>query len=260
MFALCLLFCLSGATGLHAQDCYQKALREGQNLFYKGEHEEAKKAWEKGKKCPGADIAKLDEKIRSIDDLDLDGVLNKLDKCPFDFGAKETDGCPCADVHHWLGIDKYYDNKPDSALVEFNLAKNCSDALNLKEIETWEAKIAKQRYAYDTNQIAKDNIFKVVEKKPEFPGGEVEMLKFLYLNLRYPAIARENGVEGTVYIRYIVESDGYLSHIEVIKDVGAGLGNEAARVIKTMPRWEPGMHEGKPVRVMFALPVKYRLE
>ncbi|TAK45907.1 MAG: energy transducer TonB [Saprospiraceae bacterium] len=260
LIAFLFTLCLPGISILHAQGCYQKALEKGERQYKKGEHEKARLTWEKGKQCPGADVAKLDEKIRMMDDFDLDGVPNRLDQCFYEFGAKETNGCPCADVYRRRGIDYYYDNKPDSALMQFNLAKNCGDTQGINDISAWETKIAEQKYAYDSTEQAGNGAFKVVTQNPDFPGGETSMLQFLFNNLRYPPYAKENGVEGIVYITFILEKDGNLFHIKVIRDIGAGLGEEAARVVRKMPPWNPGMMDGKPVRVIFYLPIKFKLE
>lgn len=118
-----------------------------------------------------------------------------------------------------------------------------------------------------------EEIFKVVEDNPAFPGcedisdkaekkkcAETKMLQFIYSNIKYPPIARENGVEGTVYVKFVVEKDGSITAPEVVRDIGAGCGDEALRVVKMMPNWEPGKQRGRPVRVQFNLPVKYKLE
>ncbi len=118
-----------------------------------------------------------------------------------------------------------------------------------------------------------EEIFKVVEDQPAFPGcenvsdkaekkkcAETKMLQFIYSNIKYPPIARENGVEGTVYVKFVVEKDGSISAPEIVRDIGAGCGDEALRVVKMMPKWEPGKQRGRAVRVQFNLPVKYKLE
>ena len=107
---------------------------------------------------------------------------------------------------------------------------------------------------------AADKIFQVVEQKPEYPDGEAAMLKFIYANINYPPIARDNGVEGTVYVSFVVERDGLITDVKVVRDIGAGCGEEAVRVVKKMPRWNPGKQRGRPVRVQFNLPVKYKLQ
>ena len=120
--------------------------------------------------------------------------------------------------------------------------------------------------------------FKIVEQMPRFPGcedlggskKEVEqcaqrkLLEFIYKNIKYPAIARENGVYGTVVVRFMVETDGSISNTEVVRDIGAQCGQEVLRVVQLMNKkglhWTPGMQRGLAVRVQFNLPVRFRLE
>lgn len=102
----------------------------------------------------------------------------------------------------------------------------------------------------------------VVEKgdtHPQFPGGEPALKKFLSDNLRYPAIARENGIAGRVVVTFVVETDGSISSPVLLKDIGGGCGKEALRLVGAMPRWQPGTTGGKPVRAKFTLPVEFRL-
>lgn len=103
-------------------------------------------------------------------------------------------------------------------------------------------------------------IFTVVEQQPEFPGGQGELLKYLGKNITYPAIAQENGIEGTVVVRFVVNETGGISDIQVVRDIGGGCGAEAVRVVKSMPKWKPGRQRGKAVKVYFTLPVRFKLE
>ncbi len=103
-------------------------------------------------------------------------------------------------------------------------------------------------------------IYKIVEEMPEFPGGEKEMLKFIYSNIKYPPIARENGIEGLVAISFVIGTDGSVSDYEILRDPGGGCGEEALRVVKKFPTWKPGKQRHKPVRVLYSLPVQFRLE
>ncbi|MCP3930403.1 MAG: energy transducer TonB [Bacteroidetes bacterium] len=125
---------------------------------------------------------------------------------------------------------------------------------------------------------AEEEIFKVVEEMPRFPGCEdsggtmkekkecadKKMLQFIYKNIKYPAIARENGVEGTVVIQFVVDKDGSISNARAVRDIGAQCGQEALRVVELMNtkglKWAPGKQRGQSVRVQFNLPVKFRLE
>lgn len=101
--------------------------------------------------------------------------------------------------------------------------------------------------------------FQIVEQMPEYPGGTSAMMKFISTNIVYPDIAIKNGIEGTVIIEYIVEKDGSISNIRIIKDIGGGCGDAAINVIKLMPKWKPGSQADKIVRVKMLAPIKFRL-
>ncbi len=106
-----------------------------------------------------------------------------------------------------------------------------------------------------------DNVvFQVVEKMPSFPGGDAALMKYLSDNVKYPVIAQENGVSGRVICQFVVNRDGSIVDIEVVRSVDASLDKEAVRVIKSMPKWSPGQQRGKPVRVKYTLPVNFRLQ
>ena len=99
----------------------------------------------------------------------------------------------------------------------------------------------------------------MVEQKPSFPGGEAAMYKWLNDNIIYPAAASEEGVQGKVTVQFIVEKDGSISHVQVVRGKHPALDAEAARVIRKMPRWTPGRNNGQPVRVTYHLPVQFKL-
>ena len=104
-------------------------------------------------------------------------------------------------------------------------------------------------------------IFVVVESMPEFPGGAQAMMRYIAENIKYPVIAQENGIQGRVICQFVVEKDGKVSDIQVVRSSGeASLDKEAQRVIGSMPRWKPGKQRGKPVRVKYTLPVNFRLQ
>lgn len=105
-----------------------------------------------------------------------------------------------------------------------------------------------------------DPIFTVVEKLPEYPGGNEAMGKFLADNIKYPENARKNGIQGKVFVTYVVEKSGKVTNIRVLKGVNEELDQEAMRVIGEMPNWKPGTEKGKPVRVQFTLPIDYKLD
>ena len=99
-----------------------------------------------------------------------------------------------------------------------------------------------------------------VQKPPTFPGGEHDLLKFLAENIRYPELARENNIAGNVALTFVINKDGSVSDAQILKDIGGGCGKEALRVVGLMPRWSPGEANSHPVKVRFALPVRFRLD
>jgi protein TonB len=117
----------------------------------------------------------------------------------------------------------------------------------------------KQQSMADEEEVAEKEIFTVVETSPSFPGGDEARIRFLTNNISYPQKAREASVQGTVYITFVVERDGSISDVRVLRGIGAGCDEEAVRVIKMMPEWSPGKQRGKPVRVQFNMPIKFSL-
>ena len=105
-----------------------------------------------------------------------------------------------------------------------------------------------------------EEIFIVVEDDPEFPGGKDSLYAFIERNLVYPQWAKDNKIEGKVYVSFTVETDGSISNIKVLRDIGGGCGAEAVRVLMKMPKWKPGKQRGKSVRVQFNLPIEFKLK
>lgn len=105
-----------------------------------------------------------------------------------------------------------------------------------------------------------DKIFYAVEQQAEFPGGFAEMMKFLKKNIKYPASAKRMGIEGKVFVKFIVDKEGAISNIEISKGINADLDKEAMRVIKLMPPWKAGKQNGRAVKSQFVLPVYFKLD
>lgn len=104
-----------------------------------------------------------------------------------------------------------------------------------------------------------NEIFLVVEQAPEYEGGLKEMYKFIQKNLRYPAKARRMNIEGSVFVSFVVERDGSIADVQILKGIDPDCDKEAARVVGEMPKWVPGKQSGRPVRVRFVLPIKLKL-
>lgn len=103
-------------------------------------------------------------------------------------------------------------------------------------------------------------VFSVVEEMPEFLGGEASMKQYLIKNIKYPAVARENGIQGRVVVQFVVDRDGSVTEVQVIRGVDPVLDKEALRVVSAMPKWKPGKQHGKPVSVQQVIPIMFRLD
>lgn len=105
-----------------------------------------------------------------------------------------------------------------------------------------------------------DKIYTVVEQMPMFPGGDADMMKFLAQTVQYPPVAAKNGVQGRVVVGFVVERDGSLTDVCILRGADPSLDREAMRVVKSMPNWTPGKHNGKLVRVRYQVPISFRLQ
>lgn len=103
-------------------------------------------------------------------------------------------------------------------------------------------------------------VFFIVEEMPEFPGGEQALNKFLHENVQYPVIAQENGIQGRVYVKFVVNTDGSITNVEIARGVDPSLDKEALRVVRDMPKWKPGKQRGKSVRVSYTVPINFVLQ
>lgn len=146
------------------------------------------------------------------------------------------------------------------------------EVLNVVEddVETETIQISSEDNEADTVVIAppvqaeeeeEEVVFVIVETMPEFPGGQQALFKYLSENVKYPAIAQENGIQGRVICQFVVNKDGAIVDVEIVRSGGdPSLDKEALRVIKSMPKWKPGKQRGKAVRVKYTVPVNFRLQ
>ena len=105
-----------------------------------------------------------------------------------------------------------------------------------------------------------NKVFDVVEEMPSFPGGQGALMAFLSSNIKYPVVAQENGVQGRVIVGFVVERDGSITDVKIMRSVDPSLDREAQRVVKAMPKWKPGKQNGSAVRVKYTVPVVFRLQ
>jgi len=108
-------------------------------------------------------------------------------------------------------------------------------------------------------EIVAEEILDIAEVEPELPGGPAEMAKWIQKNVVYPELSREMGEQGTVYVQFVVNKNGSIEQTKILRGVSDALDKEAKRVVGDMPRWKPGEQAGKPVRVRYTIPIKFKL-
>ncbi|MBT3622250.1 energy transducer TonB [Flavobacteriales bacterium] len=104
-----------------------------------------------------------------------------------------------------------------------------------------------------------EEFFMVVENMPEFPGGDLGLMKYIQKNVKYPAIAKEYNITGKVYVNFIVDKSGSVTNVKIVRGVDKNLDAEAVRVVKSLPKYKPGKQRGKAVRVMYTIPINFTL-
>ncbi len=112
----------------------------------------------------------------------------------------------------------------------------------------------------DAIKTEKDSVYNIVEQMPEFPGGTNALLKYVANNIHYPEKAKDAGIEGRVFIGFVIRKDGSVSDVKVMKGIGGGCDEEAVRVINSMPKWTPGRQKGEPVNVNYSMPINFKLD
>ena len=162
-------------------------------------------------------------------------------------------------------IKKDEDVKPEDELKsQDDLAKTNTaiGSFDVKGNDEAEGEVlkAKEVIAEEKPKEEETKVFDVVEQMPQFPGGQQALFEYLSKNIKYPVIAEENGVQGRVIVTFVVERDGSITDVKVVKSVDPSLDKEAQRVVKAMPHWIPGKQNGCAVRVQYTVPVKFRLK
>ena len=162
-------------------------------------------------------------------------------------------------------IKKDEDVKPEDELKsQDDLAKTNTaiGSFDVKGNDEAEGEVlkAKEVIADEKPKEEETKVFDVVEQMPQFPGGQQALFEYLSKNIKYPVIAEENGVQGRVIVTFVVERDGSITDVKVVKSVDPSLDKEAQRVVKAMPHWIPGKQNGSAVRVKYTVPVTFRLQ
>ena len=160
-----------------------------------------------------------------------------------------ADGTPNQDIQfHISAMEKH----GDTTMYQVDPFSFSVDKLKLKILTTEDT---------PTQVLEKDNdtVFQMVEQMPEFPGGVEAMMHYVANNVKYPQEARDKNISGRVFVSFVIEKDGSVNEVKVMRGIGGGCDEEAVRVVKNMPKWKPGMQKGKPVRVSYMMPLNFKL-
>ena len=140
------------------------------------------------------------------------------------------------------------DSETDAAMVRMEDENGHSYHID-RSVETTKTKM----------QPDENGVYQIVEEMPSFPGGEQALIDYVSKNVVYPQEARDKEISGRVFVSFVVEKDGSVNEVKVMRGIGGGCDEEAVRVIKSMPKWKPGKQEGKPVRVSYMMPINFKL-
>ncbi len=162
-------------------------------------------------------------------------------------------------------IKKDEEGKEENMLTEQADLMNSKTAIGSFDVQgnddaNGEVLKAKEVIAQPEPKEEDNKVFEVVEQMPSFPGGNAALMEYLGKNVKYPVVAQENGVQGRVVVSFVVERDGSITDVTVVRSVDPSLDKEAARVVASMPKWIPGKQNGSAVRVKYNVPVSFRLQ
>lgn len=143
----------------------------------------------------------------------------------------------------------------DETKITDNLEIMDSEATKDTKVE-----VAVVQITTEEEEKVEEDIFVVVENMPEFPGGDLALLKYIANSIQYPTIAQENGIQGRVLVNFVVDKDGSISNAKIARGVDPAIDKEALRVIMSLPKWKPGLQRGKPVRVSYTVPISFQLQ
>ena len=160
-------------------------------------------------------------------------------------------------------IKKVEDVAPEDELKsQDDLAKTAVaiGSFDVKGNDEAAGEVLKAKEVIAQEKPVEEKVFNVVEQMPQFPGGDAALFEYLSTHIKYPTIAEENGVQGRVIVTFVVERDGSITDVKVVKSVDPSLDKEASRVVAGMPKWIPGKQNGSAVRVKYTVPVTFRLQ
>ncbi|MCH6233174.1 energy transducer TonB [Cognataquiflexum rubidum] len=220
------------------------------------------------KKTPEADLSKKSGMFLNL------GLAISVGLCLFAFEYKSYDdrnlkdlGSVTDEFEELLDIPITEQPPPPPPPIEQPVIQEIPDEVEIEEkievnfdVDVQEETVIKEVVIADAPVVEKaDEIFDVVENSPEFPGGMEAWNQYLSKNLKYPTQARRMGIEGTVYVVFVVNTDGSVQDVELLRGIGGGCDEEALRVVSGAPKWSPGKQRGRPVRVRMRLPIRFKL-
>lgn len=146
-----------------------------------------------------------------------------------------------------------------------NIVENDTEIADEMELLDTEADESAEVEIREVEEVVEEEdnsneVFLIVEQMPSFPGGDQALRKFLATEVKYPVIAQENGIQGRVFVKFVIGKDGSVSDVQVARPFDPNLDKEAVRVVKSMPKWTPGKQRGKPVRVSYTVPINFVLQ
>ncbi|EIM78503.1 TonB family protein [Nitritalea halalkaliphila LW7] len=220
------------------------------------------------KKTPGADLTKKTGMFLNIGlAVSVALVLGAFEyKFYDDLGLKDL-GTLTDDFEDLLDIPITDQPPPPPPPMEQPIIQEIPDEIEIEDeievnfdVDIQEETVIQEVVISEAPPVEKaDEIFDVVESPPMPPGGMEGWMKYLNSNLKYPTQARRMGIEGTVYVVFVVNTDGSIQDVELLRGIGGGCDEEAVRVVSNAPKWEPGKQRGRPVRVRMRLPIKFKL-
>lgn len=152
---------------------------------------------------------------------------------------------------------------PQQVIEELNIVEDdeeIKEEIEIKDSESdQDTKVEVINIQQEEEEVDEVFNFYVLEDKPEFPGGEAALLKWIAQNTKYPEIAKENGIQGRVFVGFVIDKAGKVTEVKVLRGVDPYLDKEAVRVVGQMPSWSPGKQRGKPVKVSYQVPINFKL-
>ncbi|MBW6460037.1 MAG: TonB family protein [Bacteroidales bacterium] len=187
------------------------------------------------------------------------------DKTIGDLGQRQMEDIPEEMVEITVQETKPPPPPPPKQVVQINIVDDDIEVdddimINVEADQSTEMQAYIPVRVEDEADHEETTIFMVVESMPVFPGGEANLYKFLAENIKYPQMAKESGIQGRVFVTFVVERDGSVTDVRVLRGIGGGCDEEAIRVVRNMPKWTPGKQRNKAVRVQYNLPVKFTLQ